>query len=197
ERVITDPLVMSRLTGTGILTKKDAEETHAVGPTARGSGINNDVRQSMAEYKDFDFRYIVLGDMDNKDRILVRGAELFESLEIIRQIADRLPAGPSYETPKLKFDTDYVQAYNEAPRGELYHALKIDAQGNARNYRIRTPTPPNLAAMERACIGDQITDALLTIVSCDPCLSCSNRAIIVDSKTGKERLYEIKGGKVC
>ncbi len=196
ERVTTDPLVMARITGIGILDKKTAEETHAVGPTARGSGIMNDVRQDMPEYRDFDFKYIVLKDMDVKDRILVRGLEVFESLNIMRQIVDGLPAGPAYETPKLKFDTDYAESYNEAPRGELYHALKVDAHGNARNYRIRTPTPLNLAAMERACVGDQLTDALLTIVSCDPCLSCSNRAIVVDNNTGKERLFDIRGGGI-
>jgi len=188
-------MIMSRLTGAGILDKKTAEKLHAVGPVARGSGINNDARQQMEEYNPFDFKYIVLKDCDVKDRILIRGLELFESIKIVRQALDELPAGPSYETPKMKFDTPLTGMYIEAPRGELYHRHRIDAQGLARNYKVNTPTPPNLACMEKACIGDQLTDALLTIVSCDPCLSCSNRAIVVDA-SGKEKLIDLTEVKI-
>ena len=183
-------MVMSRLTGTGILDKKTAHELHAVGPTARGSGINNDVRRDMVEYKPFDFDYVVLKDCDNKDRILVRAFEILETFKILRQCLTEMPKGPSYIPPKMSFDTEFQESYNEAPRGELFHALRIDGQGLVRNYRIRTPTPSNLACMEKACVGDHLTDGILTIVSCDPCLSCSNRAIVVDTKTGKERIVD-------
>lgn len=197
ERVTTDPMIMSRLTGVGYLDRDIAKKTHAVGPTARGSGINNDVRQQMPEYRNFDFKYIVLSDCDAKDRILVRGLEIFETLRIMRQCVNEMPGGDSYIQPKMNFDTDFVNMYNEAPRGELYHGLKIDSEGKVRNYRIRTPTPPNLAAMEKACVGDQLTDALLTIVTCDPCLSCSNRAVVVDTKTEKEKVVQMRGGRLC
>jgi len=195
ERVTSDPLVMSRLEGTGILDRSVAEELHAVGPTARGSGINNDVREQMHEYEDFNYKTIVLSGCDNKDRILVRGLELFESMNIIRQALDEMPSGPAYFTPKMKLDTQFATTYIEAPRGELFHSLKVDAQGKARNYRIRTPTPPNLACMEKAAVGDQLTDAMLTIISCDPCLSCSSRATVVED--GRERLVEFKEAGKC
>ena len=35
----------------------------------------------------------------------------------------------------------------------------------------------NIGAMQYACIGDQITDAQLCIVQCDPCFTCTDRAI--------------------
>jgi len=54
-----------------------------------------------------------------------------------------------------------------------------------RNYQVRTPTITNLAAMEHACIGDHVTEAILTIASCDPCLTCCTRAEVVES--GKSR----------
>ena len=190
ERVTTDPMVMARITGTGILGKKTAEKYHAVGPTARGSGISNDARREMPEYADIDFKDIILGDCDVKDRILVRGLEIFEIIKILRQILDELPSGPSHITQKMKFGTELVSVYNEAPRGELFHSYRIDEAGLVRNYRVRTPTPPNLACMEQACIGDQLTDGILTIVSCDPCLSCSNRAIVVED--GKESLVNFR-----
>ncbi len=35
--------------------------------------------------------------------------------------------------------------------------------------------------MEHACVGTHITDAQLAIVQCDPCFTCTDRAIqIVD-----------------
>jgi len=190
ERVTTDPMVLSRITGVGILDKKTAEKTHAVGPTARGSGINNDIRAEMEEYKDFDFDYVVLKDCDVKDRLLVRAFEIPQIFTILRQCLSEMPKGPSCITPKMRMDTGYVEVYNEAPRGELYHAFRVDSAGLVRNYRVRTPTPPNLAAMEKACIGDHLTDGILTIVSCDPCLSCSNRATIVDTGSGKESIVD-------
>jgi len=195
QRFLSDPLVMSRVTGSGILKKSVAEEFYAVGPTARASGVNNDVRQQMPEYKPFDYKIILLNDGDNKARVTLRCLEIYESLKIITQVLDKLPAGPVVGDVKLNFDTQFAEAYIEAPRGELYHTLRVDAKGKVRNYRIRTPTPTNLASMEKACVGDQLTDAVLTIASCDPCLSCSNRALVVDAESGKERMQEFNGGR--
>jgi energy-converting hydrogenase B subunit N len=196
-RVTTDPMFMSRMEGVGVLDRKTAEDLHAVGPTARGSGVDNDVRAQMHEYDDIKFKHIVLSGCDAKDRIMVRGLELFESMNIVRQVLDELPSGDVISNPKMKLDTQTASTYIEAPRGELFHSVRVDAQGKARNYRIRTPTPPNLACMERACVGDQLTDAMLTIISCDPCLSCSSRAIVVDAATGREKLVEFGEGKRC
>ncbi|MCX6695427.1 MAG: nickel-dependent hydrogenase large subunit [Candidatus Altiarchaeota archaeon] len=194
DRFMNDPLVMSRVTGAGILRKSVAEEMYAVGPTARASGVNNDVRLQMPEYKPFEYKTILLKDGDNKARVALRCLEMYESVKIIRQVLDKLPSGPVVGDVKLKFDTEFAQAYIEAPRGELYHILKVDAKGKVRNYRIRTPTPSNLASMEKACVGDHLTDAVLTIASCDPCLSCSSRALVVDNKTGKERVFDYSKG---
>ena len=35
----------------------------------------------------------------------------------------------------------------------------------------------NIGALQYACIGDHITDAQLSIVQCDPCFTCTDRAI--------------------
>jgi len=190
QRFLEDPMVMSRVTGTGILKKSVAEELQAVGPTARASGVSNDARLEMPEYKPFDYKVILLSGCDNKDRITLRCLEIFESMKIIKQALDNMPKGPVVGDVKLNFDTGFTEAYIEAPRGELYHTLRVDAKGKVRNYRIRTPTPTNLASMERACVGDQLTDGVLTIASCDPCLSCSSRALVVDVKSGKERIFD-------
>lgn len=187
ERVLDDPLIAPRVSGTGVLSKDAALKYHAVGPTARASGIDFDWRKNIPEYRDFDFNVVVLKDGDNRARVASRGLEVLESFKIIRQILERIPDGPLFERKDFVFTNKVKESYLEAPRGEQYHSLAVDSEGRVRNYRIRTPTPTNLAAMEYACVGDHLTDAVLTIASCDPCLSCSNRALIVDSKSGKEK----------
>ncbi|MEN3015931.1 MAG: nickel-dependent hydrogenase large subunit [Candidatus Methanosuratincola petrocarbonis] len=180
-RIIEDPLVMSRLTGIGFLTKEDAIKFHATGPTGRASGWDYDVRTKMDEYKPFDFNVITDESCDTKARIVVRALEVFESLKIIRQAVKNLPEGPVVNRSWKAEEMDFTTALLEAYRGELMHSYALDSQGRIRNYKIRTPTPTNLAAMEHACVGDHVTEAILTIASCDPCLTCCTRAEVVDS----------------
>lgn len=180
-RIIEDPLVMSRLNGIGFLTKEDAIKFHATGPTGRGSGWDYDLRTKMAEYEPFEFNVITDDSCDTKARIVVRALEVFESLKIIRQAVKNLPEGPVVNRSWKAEEMDFTTAYMETYRGELMHSYALDSQGRIRNYKIRTPTPTNLAAMEHACVGDHVTEAILTIASCDPCLTCCTRAEVVDS----------------
>ncbi|MEM2260417.1 MAG: nickel-dependent hydrogenase large subunit [Candidatus Methanomethylicaceae archaeon] len=185
ERILADSMVMSRLTGVGFLSKEDAIKYHATGPTGRASGWNYDVRTLMHEYKPFDFEVIVLTEGDNKARVVQRALEIFECLKIIRQILKNIPDGPIVNRDWVPTKMNYTTAYFEAFRGELMHSYGLDSQGLIRGYKIRTPTPTNLAAMEKACVGDHVTDAILTIASCDPCLTCCTRVEIIESDKRK------------
>ena len=186
NRIVADPLVMSRLTGVGLLSKEDAIKYHATGPTGRASGWDYDLRRDMKEYKPFDYNIIVLQDCDNKARVVQRALEIVESLKIIRQVVKNLPEGPVVNRQWIAGKMDFYTALIEAYRGELMHSYALDGQGLLRSYKIRTPTPTNLAAMEKACVGDHVTDAILTIASCDPCLTCCTRAEVVES--GRSRV---------
>jgi membrane-bound hydrogenase subunit alpha len=44
--------------------------------------------------------------------------------------------------------------------------------------------------MEVSCIGDHLTDATITIASCDPCLTCTNRMTVIDESKGREFILE-------
>ncbi|HRR55294.1 MAG TPA: nickel-dependent hydrogenase large subunit, partial [Candidatus Methanomethylicus sp.] len=178
-RIVADPMVMSRVTGIGILSKEDAISLHATGPTGRSSNYDYDVRREMPEYKPFEFNVITLPDGDTKARVVTRALEILESIKIIRQVLRDMPEGPivnrSWKPSRMDFTTMYLETF----RGELMHSYALDDQGLIRNYKIRTPTPTNLAAMEKACVGDHVTEALLTIASCDPCETCCTRAEVV------------------
>jgi len=186
NRAVEDPLVTSRLTGIGYLTKEDAIKYYATGPTGRSSGWDFDLRKEMKEYKPFDYNIIVLEEGDTKARVVSRALEVVESLKIIRQVIKYLPEGVVVNRAWTAKKMEYTTAYIEAPRGELMHSYGLDQNGLIRNYKVRTPSITNLAAMEHACIGDHVTEAILTIASCDPCLACSTRAEVVDS--GRSRV---------
>lgn len=106
----------------------------------------------------------------------MRVLESFESINLIRQAIDNLPEGKLVNRNWEMFDTDIIESYIEVPRGTLYHSYALES-GRLRHGIIRTPSMANIGAMQYACIGDQITDAQLCIVQCDPCFTCTDRAI--------------------
>ena len=176
NRFIADSIVMSRITGIGVLPQKQAIELAVTGPTLRATGVARDLRTTMFEYDDFDFNVITQPDGDVKSNLIMRALESFESIKLIRQAIANIPEGKIVNRDWEMFDTDFIESYIEVPRGTLYHSYALES-GRVRHCIIRTPSMANIGAMQYACIGDQITDAQLCIVQCDPCFTCTDRAI--------------------
>ncbi len=176
NRFTADPIVMSRIEGIGVLPQKQAIELAVTGPTLRATGVARDLRTTMFEYDNFDFNVITQPDGDVKSNLLMRALESFESIKIIRQAIANIPEGKLVNHDWEMVDTDITQSYIEVPRGTLYHSYALES-GRVRHCVIRTPSMANIGAMQYACIGDQITDAQLCIVQCDPCFTCTDRAI--------------------
>ena len=176
ERFLGDSIVMSRITGIGVLPQKQAIELAVTGPTLRATGVARDLRTTMFEYDEFDFNVITQPDGDVKSNLVMRALESFESIKIIRQAIANIPEGKVVNRDWEMFDTDITESYIEVPRGTLYHSYALES-GRVRHCIIRTPSMANIGAMQYACIGDQITDAQLCIVQCDPCFTCTDRAI--------------------
>ena len=176
ERFLADSILLSRITGIGVLPQKQAIELAVTGPTLRATGVARDLRTTMFEYEDFDFNVITQPDGDVKSNLVMRALESFESIKIIRQAIANIPEGKVINRDWEMFDTDMIESYIEVPRGTLYHSYALES-GRVRHCIIRTPSMANIGAMQYACIGDQITDAQLCIVQCDPCFTCTDRAI--------------------
>lgn len=176
KRFTSDNIVMSRISGIGVLPQKQALKLAVTGPSLRATGVPNDLRTRMFEYDPFDFNIITQNDGDVKSNLMMRALESFESIKIIRQVIEGLPEGKVVNHDWEMVDTDIVDSYIEVPRGTLYHSYAIE-NGKVRHCIIRTPSMANIGAMQYACIGDQITDAQLCIVQCDPCFTCTDRAI--------------------
>ncbi|WP_292603637.1 nickel-dependent hydrogenase large subunit [Methanobrevibacter sp. UBA212] len=176
ERFLADSIVQSRITGIGVLPQKQAIELAVTGPTLRATGVARDLRTTMFEYDEFDFNVITQPDGDVRSNLVMRALESFESIKIIRQAIANIPEGKVVNRDWEMVDTDISESYIEVPRGTLYHSYALES-GRVRHCIIRTPSMANIGAMQYACIGDQITDAQLCIVQCDPCFTCTDRAI--------------------
>ena len=176
NRFIADPIVMSRITGIGVLPQKQAIELAVTGPSLRATGVARDLRTTMFEYDNFDFNVVTQPDGDVKSNLLMRALESFESIKLLRQAIANIPEGKLVNHDWEMVDTDITESYIEVPRGTLYHSYALES-GRVRHCVIRTPSMANIGAMQYACIGDQITDAQLCIVQCDPCFTCTDRAI--------------------
>ncbi|RLG82000.1 MAG: hydrogenase large subunit, partial [Thermoprotei archaeon] len=188
EVVQTVPQVVKRLSGTGILPREDARRLSVVGPVARASGLDRDVRRDLpyAAYRYASFRVPVYSEGDNLARFMVRVEEVLESMEIIRQLLDGLPQGAimaeGIEVPKDKLGVSLT----EAPRGENVHMV-ITGHGKPYRWKVRAPTYQNIPAL-RVMLRDQpLADAPITIASIDPCFSCTDRLLVVDVSTGRRR----------
>ena len=176
DRFMADSILLSRVTGIGVLPQKQAIELAVTGPTLRATGVARDLRTTMFEYDNFDFNVITQPDGDVKSNLIMRALESFESIKLIRQAIADIPEGKVINRDWEMFDTDMIESYIEVPRGTLYHSYALES-GRVRHCIIRTPSMANIGAMQYACIGDQITDAQLCIVQCDPCFTCTDRAI--------------------
>jgi membrane-bound hydrogenase subunit alpha len=206
---LEDKTVIMRSQGCGILTKEDALNLGAVGPTARASGIKIDVRldQSYFAYGDLDFEYITpdihTGEVngDVYDRIIVRLLEVKQSISLIEQCLKQMPSGPIVFEPKISTLLANLRKINnegigrmEAPRGEVFHYVKMVANEYIYAWKVRAPTYANIMPWVPMLKNQQIADIPIVAASTDPCMSCTNRVIVLENKKSytldKEELHQ-------
>lgn len=164
--------------GVGAIPYDDAIALSMVGPFARASAVNYDVRSfGRGAYGDLvDFQPILDNQGDCYARVKVRCLEVLQSIDIIRELAAKMPAG-DIAVPVKGSPAAGAQASNvlEQPRGECYYY----ARGNGTKYldrmRMRTPTSQNLAGMATALKGCDLADVNMIILTIDPCISCTER----------------------
>jgi NADH-quinone oxidoreductase subunit D len=186
-----------RARGVGRISKEDAIAYGLLGPIARASGVDYDVRKVFPYlgYETFDFAVPVRSEGDVYARYSVRVAEMRESLKICRQALDRIsPTGPfAIDDPKITpppkdrvytemealiqhfliysqgFTVPPGEAYVpvEGPRGEQGYYVVSD--GTNRPWRVKSRAPSLLAcqALEKMIIGGLIADVIAVIGSID------------------------------
>jgi NADH-quinone oxidoreductase subunit D len=173
QLIVGNEVVIGRTQDVGKVSPELAISAGITGPMLRASGVNYDVRKVDAYgfYPRFKFR-IPLGEHgDTYDRLMMRVLEMGESVGILKQAFDQIPAGPIIN-PKVKiraFRPPIGEAYGriEGPKGELGFYLISDGTSNPYRYRVRPPSFINLTILEDMCLGHTVADVMVILGSID------------------------------
>lgn len=173
DKLLTKNVAMlARSVGVGYLSKEDAIAYGCSGPVLRASGVQYDVRRNdpYSIYSKLDFEIPVFYNGDCYDRYLIRWSEMHESMKIIRQCIDNIPAGPyrSKEKPVFKPAAGSYYAATETAKG-LY-ATYVVSTGGTTPYRIHTrgPSFANVSALNKMAKGQKISDLVTILATIDP-----------------------------
>jgi len=172
---LDDNSVKSRLCGVGVLTKEQAYDLGCVGPMLRASGVAQDMRQlGYAAFNEIQVQPITRTEGDSYARCAVRCLELFQSVDIIRQVFGKMQPG-DIEVKVTGNPTGETITRTEQPRGEVVYHLKANGTKNLQRFRVRTPTFANLPAMLQVLPGCDLADVPVIVLTIDPCISCTER----------------------
>jgi len=166
-----------RMQNVGVLSREDALKLCVVGPVARGSGVDIDLRKDhpYEAYSEIPFNKIVYNEGDTWARMNVRMDEINESINIIEYALDHIPTGPiNVKVPRVIAAGEAIAA-TEAPRGELFYYVKSNGTASPDRVKVRTPTYANIPAFLKTAIGQNLADCPVNFVSLDPCFSCTDR----------------------
>ena len=175
----TSGTARSRCAGIGVLSEEKAISCGVVGPTARASGLPQDLRRAApyAAYPELDFEVPVEKAGDVRARLFVRALEIIESCRILHQALTKMPPGEiNTGEQKIVFTTGTATSRVEAPRGEVMYS--VSWKENSRNpsrVHVRTPTFANMPAVRWMVMGARLADTPLIQASIDPCYSCTDR----------------------
>ena len=173
RNLVTNNLILrQRLEGVGYITADMCRRYGATGPVARGSGIDYDVRkhEPYSVYPEFNFEIPVYQKGDSMARYLVRMDEMEQSLRIIEQGLDKLPAGPvmAEKVPKIIKPTkgDYYFTV-EAARGAFGVRLVSDGSNTPYRLKLRSPCFSNVSLFGEVARGLLLADAVAVLGSLD------------------------------
>lgn len=172
-----EPSLKMRTKNVGVLSKEDALKLCVVGPVARGSGVAIDVRKDepYEAYGEIPFNIVTRDEGDSWARLMVRLAEVAESIKIIDYALDHMPSGPfRVKVPRVVAAGEAVN-HVEAPRGELFYYVKSNGTAYPERVKVRTPTFANIPSFIKIAEGGNIADVPPSFVSLDPCFSCTDR----------------------
>jgi ech hydrogenase subunit E len=170
---------LARCAGVGVLTRDEARAYGVVGPTARASGLPEDIRRAApyAAYDRMDFSIPVETAGDVRARLVVRALEILESCKILRQALKDLPGGDWWgPTDEIEVPEGTAISRIEGPRGEVLYSVTANGEDDMpKRVKVRTPTYANMPSVRLMLRGARLADAPLIQASIDPCYSCTDR----------------------
>jgi NADH-quinone oxidoreductase subunit D len=199
-----NPIFLERTQGIGVITPEECRALGVTGANARAAGVAWDIRKAFpySGIEEYEFEVPTGRHGDVFDRYLVRIAEMRQSLEIVRQAVERMPAG-DYRTgdrkvtppPRARIDESmealihHFKIFTEGfkvPEGEAYQAVEsprgelgmyLVSDGGARPWRlhVRAPSFANVQALPVMLTDSLIADTISTLASLDPVLGDVDR----------------------
>jgi len=191
------PIWRDRTQGIGVITTEEAIALGATGPILRSTGHAWDLRRAMPylAYDEVDFDIVVGTYGDTFDRYAIRLNEIRESMRIVEQCIEKMPAGP-YKMqdrkvtppPRARIDESmealihhfkiFTEGFRvpageaycsvESPRGELGCYIVSDGGPKPQRMHVRAPSFVNLQTLPYLMHGGLIADAVAVVSSVDP-----------------------------
>jgi NADH-quinone oxidoreductase subunit D len=191
-----NPIWVNRTKGVGMLPVDLMMELGVTGPMLRAAGVKMDARKDCphSSYELFDFDVPTRQANDVYARFEVRMEEMRQSLRIVRQALDGMPAGryqadaphillPDREQMKTQMESliyhfkivtegyrvppGSVYQVVESPRGELGYYVVSDGTANPHRVFMRTPSFGNLQSLGAMLEGVLIADSIAIMGSMD------------------------------
>jgi Ni,Fe-hydrogenase III large subunit/Ni,Fe-hydrogenase III component G len=170
--------VLGRFHGTGVVSAATAATFGALGVGARASGLRLDLRidRPYAAYDELPVGLVVASAGDVAARFHVRAQEAHESLRLVREAAQRLPAGPvaaPLETTPLVGES--TLGWAEGPRGASWIWLRAGSDNTIDRLRLRSASYANWPVVAAAAPGNLVPDFPLINKSFELCYACTDR----------------------
>ncbi len=195
--MLTNRIFIDRLEGIGTLSKDDAIAYGITGPNLRASGVEYDVRRAKPYlfYNEIDFNIPTYSEGDCLARYYQRGSEVRESIKILEQCLDKMPAGEVMANEPKKSLPHKSEIYSkmeelihdfmiinhginppagdiffsaENPKGELGFYIVSNGKGQPWKMKIHSPSFCNLQVIPHICKGAMVSDVVAIIGSLDP-----------------------------
>lgn len=160
ERIEANESVEDRLMTTGRLAPDQATLLGAIGYVGRASGQSFDLRRD-APYPPYDRLEVAVpcyraGDV--AARAKVRADEALESLRLVREIVERMPAGAiAVELPPRAQPAEGLGLI-EGWRGEIVTYVRLDADSRGQRFFPRDPSWLTWPALELLIQGNIVPD---------------------------------------
>jgi NADH-quinone oxidoreductase subunit C/D len=196
KAALGNSILKMRSRGVASYNTEQAIEWGVTGPGLRATGCGYDLRKARpySGYENFDFEVPIAQGGDVYDRCVVRVEEMRQSIRIIKQCLENMPAGPYKADHPLTCPpprertlqdietliTHFLQVswgpvipagescqMIEATKGINSYYLTSDGSTMSYRTRIRTPSFPHLQQIPSVIKGAMIPDLIAYIASID------------------------------
>ena len=167
----------TRTRNIGYLSLEDIKRYCVVGPVARASGLDIDIRRDApyAAYDELNFEVPLMTEGDVWARSILRILETLQAIQLCSQIIHNLPDGPVSISAPRRVPAGEVVSRAEAPRGEVFYYLRSDGSQKPARLKIRTPTLTTLITLPGQLKTMQLADVSAVIAGVDLCIACGDR----------------------